>query len=133
MLLEAFKLPPALREGYIVQWIRVISRRAVTLIKYAESETYAIPLLRPRRLLVAHSTLSNARTHTHSKRLNTSVLELEVMQRIREDLKLSADADFLVILGMAEKLSPGIYTTLAGDPLLMEERFIELFESFALS
>lgn len=68
-----------------------------------------------------------------SKRLNATVLELETIQRIRQDLKLSADADFLVILGVAEKLSPGIYTTLAGDPLLMEERFIELFESFALS
>lgn len=58
---------------------------------------------------------------------------METIQRIREDLKLTADADFLAVLGVAEKLSPGVYMTLAGDPLLMEERFIELFESFALS
>jgi hypothetical protein len=106
MLLEAFRLPPALREGYIAQWIRVIARRAITLIKYAEAET---------------------------RRREVSVLEVGTIQSIRDDLKLSADADFLVVLGVAEKLSPGIYLILAGDPLLMEERFMELFESFALS
>lgn len=61
------------------------------------------------------------------------MLEVGTIQSIRDDLKLSADADFLVVLGVAEKLSPGIYLILAGDPLLMEERFMELFESFALS
>lgn len=35
---KAFKLPLALREGFVAQWIRIVARRAVTLIKYAETE-----------------------------------------------------------------------------------------------
>jgi hypothetical protein len=37
-----------------------------------------------------------------------------VVKRIRTDLDLNNDADFSVVLGIAEKLYPGIYVVLAG-------------------
>jgi hypothetical protein len=59
---------------------------------------------------------------------------------------LNNDADFSVLLGIAEKLYPGIYVVLAGkklasilgwdsyfflgDPASIELKFIELFQSF---
>jgi len=43
---------------------------------------------------------------------------------------LTYEADFSVLLGIAEKLSPGIYVALAGDPASIEAKFVELFESF---
>ena len=45
-------------------------------------------------------------------------------------LPSAAEHDFLIILGYAEKIKKGVYTALAGDPDLLEEKFVELFESF---
>jgi len=44
---------------------------------------------------------------------------------------VNADADFLVVLGIAEKLCPEIYARLDVDPLVMEEKIVELFDQFA--
>ena len=41
--------------------------------------------------------------------------------RIRTDLSLLADSDFAILLAIAEKLKPGSYVTLAGDPTTIEE------------
>jgi hypothetical protein len=38
--------------------------------------------------------------------------------------------DFLVLLGVAEAMQPGTYVRLAGDPDVLESKFVELFESF---
>lgn len=38
--------------------------------------------------------------------------------------------DFLVLLGLADALAPGTYVRLAGDPDVLESKFVELFESF---
>lgn len=43
------------------------------------------------------------------------------------DLDLTSEADFSVLLGIAEKLSPGIYVALAGDPQLIAEKVMEIF------
>jgi len=101
MLVEVFRLPHGLREGYITQAMRLLTRKAVVLIKYVEAE-------------LAHS----------------NTLGEGVVKRIRVDLALTSEADFSVLLGIAEKLKPGIYVALAGDPTTIEEKFIELFESF---
>jgi hypothetical protein len=39
-------------------------------------------------------------------------------------------ADYLCLLGLADTLSPGTYVRLAGDPDVLENKFVELFESF---
>jgi hypothetical protein len=59
-----------------------------------------------------------------------SNLEASVVKKIRIDLDITTEADFSVLLGIAEKLEPGIYVALAGDPASIEEKFVELFESF---
>ena len=41
-------------------------------------------------------------------------LEASIVKKIRLDLEISSEADFSVLLGIAEKLSPGIYVALAG-------------------
>lgn len=47
-----------------------------------------------------------------------------------QDLNLTEQALFLMILGVAEKLSPGIYFRVLGDPLSMEDKFREMIDSF---
>jgi hypothetical protein len=53
-----------------------------------------------------------------------------LVQSMRAELELEPEQDFLVVLAVAERLSPGIYTTLVGNPAALEDKFIELFESF---
>jgi len=103
LLTETFRLPMELREGFIVQYLRLLSRRAVVMIKYVEAE------------------LEKAKSPN---------LEASIVKKIRSDLDLTAESDFAVLLGIAEKLSPGMYVALAGDPASIEAKFVELFESF---
>jgi hypothetical protein len=51
------------------------------------------------------------------ERTQSPNLEASVVKKLRADLDLNSDADFDVLLGVAEKLSPGIYVALAGIPL----------------
>ena len=44
--------------------------------------------------------------------------------------KQSLSADYRCLLGLADALAPGTYIRLAGDPDVLESRFVELFESF---
>jgi len=101
IIVEMYKLPHALRETYLVQSLRVLTRKAVVLIKYVQAELY-----------------------------KAKIIPTSTIKKLRTDLQLTLDGDYAVLLGLAEKLSPGIYADLAGDPASIEERFIELFESF---
>jgi len=101
IIVEMYKLPHALRETYLVQSLRVLTRKAVVLIKYVQVELY-----------------------------KAKIIPTSTIKKLRTDLQLTVDGDYAVLLGLAEKLSPGIYADLAGDPASIEERFIELFESF---
>jgi len=104
LIVETFRLPHCLREAYINQSMKLLLRKASVLIKYVEAELEHV------------SPLTN--------------LEASVVKKIRADLDLNNDADFTVLLGIAEKVSPGIYVALAGDPASIEAKFVELFESF---
>jgi len=55
---------------------------------------------------------------------------LEKQKRIRNDLGLREDSCFNLLLGIAEKLKPGIYYTVVGNQARIEEILIELFERF---
>ncbi len=55
-------------------------------------------------------------------------MEEKIVRKIRMDLDLNTEPDFTVLLGVAEKLSPGIYVALAGDPATIAEKVIEIFE-----
>jgi len=46
-----------------------------------------------------------------------------LLRNIREALNVTEEC-FAVLLGIAEKLSPGIYTTLSGDPGSIEQKFV---------
>jgi len=105
LVIEVYRLPHSLREGYIAQSMRLLIRKAVILIKYVEAEVDV-------------------------QRSNLGTLEASVVRKIRQDLDLTSDSDFAVLLGIAEKLSPGIYVALAGDPASIQQKFVELFDSF---
>jgi hypothetical protein len=47
---------------------------------------------------------------------------------MRVELDLEQEADFLLVTSTAEKLSPGIFTALVGDPTALEDQFTQLFE-----
>ena len=51
-------------------------------------------------------------------------------RQIRQDLQLVTEADYSIVLTRAEKLHPGIYTFLKGDPRQNADRVQALFESF---
>jgi len=53
------------------------------------------------------------------------------LKKIMHDLSLANDQQlFLMVLGIAEKISPGIYVQALGDPLSMEDKFREMIDSF---
>eukprot|EP01094_Clydonella_sp_ATCC50884_P019516 TRINITY_DN3832_c0_g1_i1.p1 TRINITY_DN3832_c0_g1~~TRINITY_DN3832_c0_g1_i1.p1 ORF type:complete len:535 (-),score=109.93 TRINITY_DN3832_c0_g1_i1:767-2185(-) len=98
---EMAKLPPSLRQMYLENFTRVLTRRAVVLIKYVGA------------------------------RLDQSeLLQTSTIKRMRGDLELASDLDFELLLAIAERYSPGTYVKVAGDPAIIEEVFLELFESF---
>lgn len=102
MLNEVFRLPSDLREGIVLQSRRLLVRKAVLLIKYVEARK------------ADHATLHNSE-----------------IKKLRADLHVAHESDFGIVLAMAETYSPGIYSSLAGDPATIEARFFELFfESF---
>jgi len=53
-----------------------------------------------------------------------------VLRKILQDLSLTEQSLFLMVLGTAEKLQPGTYFRTLGDPLSMEDKFREMIDSF---
>jgi hypothetical protein len=80
-------------------------RKAVLLIKYVEAELYACETMRI--------------DFSFREATQSSNLEERAVKKIRMDLDLSNEADFSVLLGIAEKMSPGIYVALAGMLLFL--------------
>jgi len=54
----------------------------------------------------------------------------QTKKRIRTDLGLPDESCFNLLLGIAEKLKPGIYFAVNGNSAWIEEKLIELFERF---
>jgi len=50
-------------------------------------------------------------------------------KHVRGGLAVS-EVDFLLLLGIAEKILPGSYVNMTGNPAWIEEKLIELFEQF---
>ena len=59
----------------------------------------------------------------------TVPLDYAVKRQLRQDLQLGTEADYSIVLTRAEKLHPGIYTFLKGDPHQNVERVQSMFES----
>ncbi|XP_013383223.1 guanine nucleotide exchange C9orf72 isoform X2 [Lingula anatina] len=85
---ELFAIPVGLRLSFIQLFIRTIERKALVLIKSAEVD----------------SDQGRSAPKTNPRKL-------------RQDLGLQLEGDFRIVLAMAEKLKPGIYTYLLGDSL----------------
>lgn len=98
---EILKLRPAyLQEAYANHFQRLLTRKAITLIKYLESEN-----------------------------LHPSFDRESLQRNIKLDLNL-ADNDFLIIVAVAERLKPGIFVDLFGDPHVLEEKITSVFKNF---
>eukprot|EP01117_Protostelium_nocturnum_P018020 TRINITY_DN7438_c0_g1_i1.p1 TRINITY_DN7438_c0_g1~~TRINITY_DN7438_c0_g1_i1.p1 ORF type:complete len:491 (-),score=132.98 TRINITY_DN7438_c0_g1_i1:194-1666(-) len=104
ILNEVFQYPSNMRLPFITHSIKLLVRKSINLIKYVQAEI---------------------------ERCNPRQLDANTVKKIRVDMELSIESDFYLLLGIAEKLFPGIYVMLAGDPaFFIELKFIELFESF---
>jgi hypothetical protein len=57
-------------------------------------------------------------------------MDAAALKRLREDLNLVADEDYLVLLSIAERLSPGVYFRVEGNPDLLPGLILEVFQSF---
>lgn len=102
ILEQALSLPLHLRAAFITTSMRLLMRKAVVLVKFVEATT----------------------------RDGTPSVPDNVVKRLRSDLGARDANDFSVLLGMAERLRPGSYQALGGDPSRIEEQLRELFESF---
>ncbi|PRP80754.1 hypothetical protein PROFUN_11494 [Planoprotostelium fungivorum] len=104
LLGELYGCPTYLRTPFLVQSVKLLVRKAIQLIRYVQAEI--------------------ERSHVRQ-------LEANTVKKIRVHMDLGQESDFYLLLGIAEKLFPGIYVMLAGDPaFFIELQFIELFESF---
>lgn len=59
----------------------------------------------------------------------TVPLDHVAKRQLRQDLQLGTEADYAIVLTRAEKLHPGIYTFLQGDPRQNVARVQALFET----
>ncbi|ESO94464.1 hypothetical protein LOTGIDRAFT_232306 [Lottia gigantea] len=75
-----------IRIAHIQQFIRYLNRKALSLIKYVETET-----------------------------LKGSIPLKGGLKKLRQDLSLTIEGDFRIVIATAEKLKPGIFQFLMGD------------------
>lgn len=95
MLVQAFlhdlNLLPyvcGVREGFIDNFLRLLDRKALSLIKYVEAKSS----------------------------FGTVPMDHAARRQLRQDLQLATEEDYSIVLTRAEKLHSGIYTFLKGDP-----------------
>eukprot|EP01080_Neovahlkampfia_damariscottae_P001616 gene1616-12741_t len=92
-----FKVDMRLRKSFAQEWMKHFMKQSLLLIKYVEFES----------------------GHDLSKSVN--------MKDLRENLDLLNQHDLFIILSMAEKFKPGIYSLVQGDPQKEARNVIELF------
>lgn len=102
-LTEVLQLHPAcgVREAYVEQFARQIERKALAMIKYVEMEKN-LPRYFPKRDL----------------------------KKLKQDLQVHLEGDFRIVLATAEKLKPGFYTFILGDPRADDTMKKELLSNF---
>jgi len=120
------------KQGYIAQMMSLLLRKATVLLKYVEAmpvniETAEIPQEQRNNKEEAVETEPAISPREIREDLQMS---RETKKRIRNDLGLREDSCFNLLLGIAEKLKPGIYYTVVGNQAWIEEKLIELFERF---
>lgn len=76
------------RQGFVDNFLRLLDRKALALIKYVEAKSS----------------------------FGAVLLDHNAKRQLRQDLQLATEADYSIVLARAEKLHPGIYTFLSGDP-----------------
>jgi len=138
--------PVYLRLGFIHQSMNLLQRKAIVLIKYVEALKKESETANPENETPATDiTDSGPPQADRPTPRNDDVADLQrperegmnvtdgisekQKRRIRNDMGLQ-EGCFLCLLGLAEKLKPGIYVATAGNPIWIEERLIELFERF---
>jgi len=128
-----------IKQGYISQMMSLLLRKAMVLLKYVEAELESkengtvVPPDTPRDDINENQspaiTPRDSRNSIETKE-ETSSMTRETKKKIRNDLGLREDSCFNLLLGIAEKLKPGIYYTVVGNQAWIEEKLIELFERF---
>lgn len=43
---------------------------------------------------------------------------------------MKEETDFLILLGVAERISPGIYVTVKGNPAALQDEIVKIFDTF---
>ncbi|XP_002731358.1 guanine nucleotide exchange factor C9orf72-like [Saccoglossus kowalevskii] len=88
IMAEVYQLHPGsgVREAHIEQFIRLLDRKALALIKYMETETNR----------------------------GKCGVKSSMIKRARHDLSLADNTDWRIILARAEKLKPGMYSFICG-------------------
>jgi hypothetical protein len=107
-------------------------RQASPLITRALRDAYTLPTRTTRFASLRYALVQLIRRactlihYTHALRLQNdgSTFDFRIAtQTLCRDLELTTDC-FFIILALAEKISPGIYATLTGDPTLIENKMV---------
>ena len=51
-------------------------------------------------------------------------------KKLKQNLGLTVEGDFKIVLAMAERLKPGIYSFVLGDPKIEKEDIQNILENF---
>eukprot|EP00002_Diphylleia_rotans_P041212 TRINITY_DN9975_c0_g1_i1.p1 TRINITY_DN9975_c0_g1~~TRINITY_DN9975_c0_g1_i1.p1 ORF type:complete len:626 (+),score=101.92 TRINITY_DN9975_c0_g1_i1:83-1960(+) len=104
---EIWRLPVQMRQPFVSFFTQSLHRVATYLVKFTEVER-----------------------ERHAARKTPSSVVPKLKEKIRAQLGIISDLDYNILLCVAERLQPGTYLMLNGDPAVLEERFLELFNSF---
>jgi len=125
-----------IKQGYISQMMSLLLRKAMVLLKYVEAELESkengttVPPDPQRDEINENQSPPVTPRDLRDVKEETSSMTRETKKKIRNDLGLREDSCFNLLLGIAEKLKPGIYYTVVGNQAWIEEKLIELFERF---
>jgi len=119
---------PFIRQGYIAQMMSLLVRKAMVLLKYVES----VPLDLERSELAGSEKKNSEESNPDSPQRSPRPVVVEpredtqlppqTKKRIRTDLGLPDESCFNLLLGVAEKLKPGIYFAVNGNSAWIEEK-----------
>jgi hypothetical protein len=107
-------LSSSIRVGYVLQYMQHLNRRALCLAKYVDQV-----------LSMADQSRLSLNMIVNDDDLRLAVLDMKKNSGIP---LASARSELYLVLAMAEKLIPGTYVPVAGDPEVEADNVIDFFD-----
>ncbi len=119
-----YSIPNHIRLLFIAEWMREWKRRAFVLSKFVETKNVTSPFAMNGPTAITGSngpSNSNGSTSTGGNNPTVDVVVDDLNPRIQESLDITDKDDLYILLALAEKIWPGVYITVTGDPRVFSE------------